>query len=105
MNYTIVAGTTTPLNFQLLEAGAPINLLGCTVTISINDRSGNPLNNPGTVLITDSMNGKVSLTPSSGLLFDPKNSPYGVRWVIVDAATHTSYCPTGPRDLWEILGA
>jgi hypothetical protein len=103
--YNIVAGTTSTLRFQLLEAGAPINLLGCTVTLLLSDRNGTTIVSPGTVSITDSDEGKIQLVPTSASVFVSANSPYTARWQIVDAATKISYVPTGPRDIWEIVGA
>jgi hypothetical protein len=104
-NYTLVAGTTSDLRFQLLEAGAPINLLGCTVTLLLADRFGNAIASPGTVTIIDEDEGKVQLTPASTSVFDATKSPYTARWKIVDGSTKISYVPTGHRDIWEIVGA
>ena len=104
-NYSIVAGTTSDLRFQLLEAGAPINLLGCTVTLLLSDRLGQTIFNPGTVTIVDSATGKVQLAPSGISVFNAANGPYLARWKIVDASTKISYVPTGHRDVWEIIGA
>lgn len=104
-NYTIVAGTTTALRFQLLEAGSPINLLGCTVDLLLADRTGTTVASPGTVSITDSDNGKVELVPTDASVFVATNSPYTARWKITDASTKISYVPTGHRDVWEIVGA
>lgn len=104
-NYTIVSGTTADIRFQLLEAGSPINLLGCSVALLLSDRSGVTINNPGTVTITDSTNGKVSLTPTDTNVFVSSKSPYTARWKITDAAGKISYVPTGSRDIWEIVAA
>lgn len=104
-NYTIVAGTTTAVRFQLLEAGSPINLLGCTVTLLLADRNGTTITSPGTVSITDSSEGKVELAPTDTTVFNAQNSPYTARWKIQDASVKFSYVPTGPRDTWEIVGA
>lgn len=103
--YTIVAGTTTALRFQLLEAGSPINLLGCTVSLLLSDRFGTTVASPGTVSITDSTNGKVQLAPTDTTIFDATKSPYTARWKITDASSKISYVPTGARDIWEIVGA
>jgi hypothetical protein len=105
MKYTIVAGTTSDIRFQLLEAGSPINLLACTVTLLLSDRLGNTIAAPGTVTITDSAEGKVQLAPASTTVFDATKSPYVARWKITDGSGKISYVPTGPRDIWEIVGA
>jgi hypothetical protein len=104
-NYPIVAGTTAELRFQLLEAGAPINLLACTVTLLLSDRNGNAVANPGTVTITDSDNGKVQLVPASITTFVAGSSPYTARWKIVHNSGAVSYVPTGHRDIWEVVEA
>lgn len=103
--YTIVAGRTTAVRFQLLEAGSPINLLGCTVELLLSDRTGTTVSSPGTITVTDEADGKVELTPATTAVFDATKSPYTARWKITDASTKISYVPTGPRDIWEIVGA
>lgn len=104
-NYNLVAGTTSPVRFQLLEAGNPINLSGCTVTLLLSDRSGTPIPSPGTVGVTDATNGKVQLSPSNGTIFVAGQSPYNARWKITDASGLVSYCPNGSRDTWNIIDA
>jgi hypothetical protein len=104
MKYTIVQGTTADLRFQLLEAGSPINLLSCTVTLLLSDRFGTAVLSPGTVTITDEETGKVQLAPASTLTFDATKSPYTARWIVTDATGKVSPVPTGPRDIWEVVG-
>jgi len=103
-NYTIVAGTTTPLRFQLLEAGSPINLFGITVTLILSDRNGTTVDTPGTVTTVDSDEGIVQLAPTDEDVFVSANSPYTARWKLEDLTAKISYVPTGPRDIWEIIG-
>lgn len=103
MTYVIVAGTTGDLKFQLLEAGSPINLFGCTVALILSDNSGNAIASPGTVSIIDSTNGKVQLTPTNSSVFVAANGPYMARWQVTDASSKIFYVPTGPRDVWEIV--
>jgi hypothetical protein len=105
MNYMIVAGTTSDIRFQLLEAGSPINLLACTVALLLADKHGNAIASPGTVTITDTAEGKVQLAPTNGSVFDATKSPYTARWEITDGSGKKSYVPTGHRDIWEIVGA
>ena len=105
MKYTIVAGTTSDIRFQLLEAGAPINLLACTVVLLLSDRFGTTISSPGSVTITDTTEGKVQLAPTNGSVFDSTRSPYLARWEITDGSGKKSYVPSGPRDIWEIVGA
>ena len=103
--YTIVAGTTKPIQFQLLEAGAAIILSGCTVTLLLSDRASNVIANPGTVTITDAVNGKVQLAPLNTLTFNDELGPYSARWKIVDGSGFVSFCPNGSRDIWNIVAA
>lgn len=103
-NYNIVAGTTAELRFQLLEAGSPIDLSGCTVTLILSDKSGTTIASPGTVTITDATTGKVQLAPADATIFVAINGPYMARWKVVDASTKIYYVPTGSRDIWNILG-
>lgn len=103
MTYVIVSGTTSNLKFQLLEAGSPINLLGCTVALILSDCNGTTVASPGTITIIDSDNGKVQLAPTDATVFNASLSPYTARWEITDATTKKFYVPTGPRDIWEIV--
>ena len=103
-SYSIVAGTTASIRFQLLEAGSPIDLSGSTVTLLLSDKTGTVVNNPGTVTITTASTGKVSLTPTDGNVFVAGNGPYLARWRIEDNAGKMSFVPSGPRDVWNIVG-
>lgn len=102
--YNIVAGTTAALRFQLLEAGAPIDLSGCTVTLVLSDKTGTTVATPGTVTITDATTGKIQLAPTDVNVFVAASGPYLARWKVVDAATKIYYVPTGSRDVWNIVG-
>lgn len=104
-NFVIVAGTTADLNFQLLDAGSPINLLGTTVTLLLSDRTGTTVASPGTVSVVDSTTGKVKLAPTDVNVFVSANGPYTARWKLTDGTGKISYVPTGPRDIWSIVGA
>lgn len=103
--YQIVAGTTSALRFQLLEAGAPIDLLNVTVTLLLSDKTGTAVASPGTVTVIDESEGKVQLMPTDATVFVSANSPYMARWKLVDLSGKISYVPTGIRDVWEIVGA
>lgn len=103
-HYSLVAGTTTPIRFQLLEAGSPIDLSGSTVTLLLSDKAGVNISNPGTVTVTDAINGKIALAPTDINVFTAANGPYLARWKIVDSSSKISFVPTGPRDIWGIVG-
>jgi hypothetical protein len=102
--YTIIAGTTSPLRFQLLEAGSPIDLTDITVTLLLSDKTGTTVN-AGTVTVLDADTGKVQLAPTDTSVFVAANGPYSARWKLTDASSKISYVPTGPRDVWTIIGA
>jgi hypothetical protein len=104
-HYKIIAGTTAPLRFQLLEAGAPIDLTGSTVTLLLSDKTGATVTSPGTVTVTTAVDGKVELAPTDVNVFVAANGPYLARWKVVDVGAKIYYVPTGPRDVWEINGA
>jgi len=104
VTYDIVAGTSDSLLFQLLEKGAPIDVSGLTVTLLLEDRTGTAVVSPGTILVTDSVNGKVQFTPTSALVFVAANGPYYARWVLTTSGGAASYVPTSNRDLWNVVG-
>ena len=103
MTYDIVEGTTNPLQFQLLEVGVPITLIGITVTIVAEDRTGATVS-IGTITVIDAVNGIVQLTPTNGTVFVPSTGPYLVRWQLTDGSGNVSYVPTSNRDIWNIVG-
>lgn len=103
--YQIVAGTTSALRFQLLEAGAPIDLLNVDVELLLSDRTGTAVTSPGTVTIIDEDDGKVQLMPTDANVFVSALSPYTARWKLTDLSNKVSYVPSGSRDVWEIVGA
>jgi hypothetical protein len=104
-HYTIIAGTTAAIQFQLLEAGSPIDLTSCTVALLLSDKTGTTVSSPGTVTVTDATNGKVQLAPTDANVFNASNGPYLARWRITDASSKISYVPSGSRDVWELITA
>ena len=104
-HYTIIAGTTAALKFQLLDAGAPINLTTITVALLLTNHLGVTVASPGVVSITDATAGKIQLAPTDINVFVPANGPYTARWKLTDGSGKISYLPSGPRDVWEIIEA
>lgn len=104
-HYQIIEGTTSAIRFQLLEAGSAIDLTGATVTLLLSDKTGTTVSSPGTVTVTTASEGKVQLEPASISTFSALLSPYSARWKIVDGTGKIYYVPTGPRDVWEVIGA
>lgn len=104
-HYSIIQGTTASLLFQLLEAGSPIDLTGSTVTLLLADKTGTTVSSPGTVTVTDASNGEVSFAPTSISTFSAGDGPYTARWKVVDSGGKIYYVPSGPRDVWSVVGA
>lgn len=105
MSAQFVAGTTEPLTFQLLENGVPLALTGYTVTLLLSDRTGAVVLTSGLVAVTSAANGLVTFTPAA-LTVTAALSPYSARWVLTeDANSKVSYVPSGPRDVWNVVGA
>lgn len=102
--YDIVEGSSNDLEFQLLEAGAPISLSGLIVTLLLEDRTGTTVSSPGTVTVTDAATGKVKLTPTNSSVFVAADGPYYARWKLVDGTGKISFVPTSNRDVWNIIG-
>lgn len=98
----IVAGTTTALEFQLLEGGSAINLTGITVELLLTDKDGTSVTTTGDVSVTGASTGTVTYTPDSADL-DATKSPYKARWKLTDGSGNISYVPTGLRDEWSIV--
>lgn len=102
--YDIVEGLTATVDFQLLESGAAIDLTSLTVNLLLEDREGNVISSPGTILIPSPTTGHVQLVPTNASVFVAANGPYLARWQITDTLGRVSYCPTSVRDVWNIVG-
>jgi baseplate upper protein BppU len=100
---TVVEGTTVPLQFQLLQNGAPLNVAGTTITLLLTGSDRVPIQN-GPVTIIDGLNGKVQYAPNPSDLSSLK-SPYLARFKIVDVNGNAQYVPSGYRDEWNVVGA
>jgi len=101
----IAEGTTQVLKFQLLQSGAAINLNGLTVTLTLTDHMGNAINTTNAAAIVDAVNGVVSYTPPTSVIFVAANGPYYARWVLTDSQGGVSYAPSDARDVWNIVVA
>lgn len=104
MKYDIVEGTSSNLQFQLLENGVAINLTGITVTLLLEDRVGTTVTSPGTVTTVDATTGKVQLAPTGTSVFVASSGPYYARWKLTDGSGKVAYVPTSNRDIWNITG-
>lgn len=101
--YDFVAGTTAPIDFQLLENGVPIDLSTITVALLLEDRTGTTVS-AGSVSILSATLGKVRLIPTDTTTFDASKGPYYARWKLTDGTGKISYVPTSNRDVWNIVG-
>lgn len=95
-------GVTTPLRFQLLDDGVPIDLSGMTVTLLLQDRLGNVVSTSGMVTVVVATTGRVDFTPSSASFFTVANSPYHARFKLVNSSGGISFVPSGLRDRWIV---
>lgn len=102
--YDIVESSTNNVVFQLLEAGAPIDLTGINVTLLLEDRTGATVPSPGVITVIDPVNGKVRLTPANTSVFIANKGPYAARWELRDSFNAISFVPTSNRDIWNVVG-
>ena len=97
---------TYPITATLKSNGAAINLTGYAVTINITDKvTGAAKVSNASVTITDSVNGRVSYTPSASDV-DTAGS-YNVEWKAVSPGGTTYHLPTkdyDPLDIQQNLG-
>lgn len=101
---TIIEGTTTALEFQLLENGSAINLTGATVELILTDKDGTAVTTTSDITVTSATTGTVTYSPDAADL-DSSKSPYRARWKITDSGGTISYVPTGHRDEWSVIEA
>lgn len=102
MGLTTTEGVTTPLRFQLLDDGVPIDLSGMTVTLLLQDRLGAVVSTNGMVTVVTATAGLVDFTPSSTAFFTVANGPYHARFKLVSATGAISFVPNGVRDRWIV---
>lgn len=95
-------GITTPLRFQLLDDGVPIDLSGMTVTLLLQDRLGATVVTTNMVTVVTATSGLVDFTPSSAAFFTVANSPYHARFKLVNSGGGISFVPNGLRDRWIV---
>jgi hypothetical protein len=103
MAIVATAGTTTPLRFQLLEDGVPVDLSGMTVTLLLQDRLGAVVATTAMVTVVSATTGQVDFTPSTVGFFTVANGPYHARFKLVNSTGGVSYVPNGLRDRWTIV--
>lgn len=97
----LVAGSTSPKRFQLLQAGAPIDLSGLTVTLQLEDETGASVSS-FTLSIVNAVSGLVDVYPTTTSTLDASKSPYYARWKLVDSSGGIAYVPDDFRDIWTI---
>lgn len=101
---TIVAGSTGPLYFQLLDNGIPIDLNDFIITLSLSGVDGAAITTTGDVLVTpaSATAGIVSYTPDSTDL-TAALSPFKARWVLTEDTGSVNYVPNSYRDQWDVV--
>ena len=103
MAIVATAGITTPLRFQLLEDGVPVDLSGMTVTLLLQDRLGAVVSTTAMVTVVSATTGQVDFTPATAGLFTVANGPYHARFKLVNSTGGISYVPSGLRDRWTVV--
>lgn len=102
---SIVEGWTGALPFTLKAAGEPFDLTGYTVQIVLKSRDGTVVKQSSSgITVTGSTSGQVEYSPasSSGDLFLAVNTPYRVRFKVLDFAGKFVYFPNDEEDLIEV---
>lgn len=95
----VVEGWTGALPFTLKADGVAVDLTGMTVSIVLKDALGTSINNSTSgVTVTGSTSGLVEYAPTSSD-FVAANTPYKVRFRVVDALAKTVYFPNVDEDL------
>ncbi len=90
----IVEGWSGGLDFQLLNDGVAQNLSTMTVTGQSRNRLRQLVDLASDVSVLTATDGTVRLTPDTGD-FPAANSPYELRFKVVDAATNIVFFPSG----------
>lgn len=103
--FTITEKTTSPLIFQFLENGVPVNLSAYSnsnIVLLLSDIDENVVPvQASQITITDPINGKVQYAPLATDLM-ASGSPYLARWKATDPSGLVKYFPSALRDLWEV---
>jgi hypothetical protein len=97
----LVEGWTDPINQQLLNDGAAVNITGCTIALLLYDKAGVLITLTGTTSIVDAATGKVRFSPGSSDLTVAR-SPIKARWRVTDSSSKVSFFPNDPPDVWTV---
>ena len=107
MTYHMVAGTTSALEFQLLEDNVPLaeSIQGWDVELVLYDKHGRAVDTDGAVTNTDDgsppTRGWVRVNLDAGDL-DERKSPYAARFLVIDTAEKVGFFPTADADVWIV---
>lgn len=99
---TIVAGTASPVYFQILDEGEALDLTDFTVTLTLTGVDGIAISTTSKVSVPTGDTGLVKYTPASGDLTSTV-SPVKARWILTEDTGNVYYIPTGYRDEWDII--
>lgn len=89
----MVQGSTSPLDYQLLDDGAARNLTGETVAYVLKDKDGATVSSPASS-VPSASTGKVRLTPAAAS-FTAALSPYTLHWKVTAAGGEIYFYPDG----------
>lgn len=102
---SIVEGWTGALPFTLKSDGDPFDLTGLTIQIVLKNRAGTIVKQSSSgITVTGSTSGQLEYQPatSSGDLFVASQTPYRVRFKVIDALTKHVYFPNDEEELIEV---
>lgn len=98
--YTIVQGTSEPLEFDLFNDNAPINGAGYSVALSIRRADGANMPAAPVVAWQDQAAGRVRVTGLDGLT----PGRYLVRVRLTSGAGEVAFVPNGAEpDVWDVV--
>ena len=96
-------GWSGSLPFTLYADNVAVDLSGLTVTGIVHTRRGTVVSTTGKVTVTGSTSGVVTWTPAATDL-TAANSPYTVRFKVVDLTSATVYFANGEADKLVVYG-
>lgn len=96
-----VEGWTEEITYELKSDGAAYPLSGCTITLRAYGANGSLVSFSGSITISDESGGVVKFNPAANDLL-AINSPYKVRFRVVDAAGQVLFFPKQEPEVWVV---
>ena len=98
----VVEGWTGALPFRLEADGTPVDLTGLTVSLWMKNCYGTQIHSSTSgITVTSSETGVVSFAPTSSQ-FVAANTPYKLRFRVVDTLSKVVYFPNEDEDVIEV---